>query len=67
MAKSRSCIRQPAFRSSIQGAFKKNGIRKIITTALEHFEKFLDLWKEAASGIAEFEDAKKRVAGLKSH
>ena len=33
--------------------------------AIEHYEKFLDLWNAAGPGIAEVEDAEKRVAGLK--
>ena len=34
--------------------------------AIEHNEKFLSLWKDADPGIAEVEDAKERLAGLKS-
>ena len=33
--------------------------------AIEHYQKFLSLWKDADSSIAEVEDTRKRLTGLK--
>jgi tetratricopeptide (TPR) repeat protein/tRNA A-37 threonylcarbamoyl transferase component Bud32 len=46
---------------NIAKIYEKMGNR---SKAIEHYEKFLDLWKDANPGIAEVEDASKRLAGV---
>ena len=38
---------------------------KIYEQAIEHYQKFLELWKDSDPGISEVEDARERLAGLK--
>jgi cytochrome c-type biogenesis protein CcmH/NrfG len=34
--------------------------------AIERYEKFLELWKDSDPGLAEVEDAKRRLADLRN-
>ena len=53
------CLTLSAMNSGKDGQKDQKG------KAIEHYERFLSLWKDADPGIPEVEDARKRLASLK--
>jgi serine/threonine protein kinase/Tfp pilus assembly protein PilF len=56
------CLIQPRYYYRLGKLYEEKGW---MGKAIENYERFLDLWKDADPGIAELEDARERLAGLK--
>ena len=56
------CLIHPLYHYRLAKLYEEKGYRG---KAIEDYEKFLSFWKDADPGIAEVEDARERLAGLR--